>query len=196
MLVNNNRPRDSYMNDITLREAPLSFTSNLGEGDDARKIDTLNLLPYAEALSEFIHDCESPMAIGIQGDWGIGRTSLMNMLRGSGDGAQSGLLNATTCKTISLDSWPYSQFNQDDNMVVACLYALTHDLGKALETDAGIDAAELKLRFDAASQKLILVMEQLRGLAQGAASQGKSGGSLIDISGQMLSFRSDFEKLG
>jgi len=183
------------MNDITLREAPLRFTSNLSEGDEARKIDTLNLLPYAEALSEFIHDCESPMAIGIQGDWGIGRTSLMNMLRGSGDGAQSGLLDAATCKTISLDSWPYSQFNQDDNMVVACLYALTHDLGKALEGETGIDATELKLRFDAASQKLIAVMEQLRELAQGTAGQGKNGDSLIDISGQMLSFRSDFEKL-
>ena len=183
------------MNDITLREAPLSFTSNLGEGDEARKADTLNLLPYGEALSEFIHDCESPMTIGIQGDWGIGRTSLMNMLRGSGDGEQSGLLNAATCKTISLDSWPYSLFNQDDNMVVACLYALTHDLGHALETEAGIDAEELKSCFDAASHKLIVIMEQLRELAQGLASEGEHGKSFIDISGQMLSFRSEFERL-
>jgi hypothetical protein len=33
------------MNDVTLREAPLRFTSSLGEGDEARKADTLNLLP-------------------------------------------------------------------------------------------------------------------------------------------------------
>ena len=33
------------MNDITLREAPLRFTSNLEEGDEARKADTLNLIP-------------------------------------------------------------------------------------------------------------------------------------------------------
>ena len=121
------------MSDVTLREAPLRFTSNLGEGDEARKVDTLNLLPYAEALRDFIHDCESPMTIGIQGDWGIGRTSLMNMLRGSVDGQQSGLLDASLCKTINLDSWPYSQFHQDDNMVVACLYALTQELGQVLE---------------------------------------------------------------
>ena len=183
------------MNDVTLREAPLSFTSNLGEGDEARKVDTLNLLPYAEALSEFIHDCESPMTIGIQGDWGIGRTSLMNMMRGSGDGVQSGLLDARICKTISLDSWPYAQFNQDDNMVVACLYALTHDLGRTLETEPGIDAAVLKTRLDAASDKLIVVMEQLRALAQGRASGSEHGQSFIDISGQMLNFRSEFEGL-
>ncbi len=183
------------MNDVTLREAPLRFTSNLGEGDEARKVDTLNLLPYAEALSDFIHDCESPMTIGIQGDWGIGRTSLMNMLRGSGDGKQSGLLDGSLCKTISLDSWPYSQFNQDDNMVVACLYALTHELGQALEAEPGIDPAELKTRFEAASHKLVVVMEQLRELAQGAASSGQNEKSYIDISGQMLTFRVEFERL-
>lgn len=183
------------MKDVTLLEAPLRFTSNLCEGDEARKADTLNLLPYAEALRDFIHDCESPMTIGIQGDWGIGRTSLMNMLRGSGDGQQSGLLDASLCKTISLDSWPYSQFDQDDNMAVACLYALTNALGQVLENEAGIDAAELKARLEAANHKLIIVMEQIRELAQGRAVDSRHGKSYIDISGQMLNFRTRFERL-
>ena len=136
------------MNDVTLREAPLKFTSSLDQGDEARKADTLNLLPYAEAMRDFIHECESPMSIGIQGDWGIGRTSLMNMLRGSGDGQQSGLLDGNLCKTISLDSWPYAQFDQHDNMAVACLYALTNKLGQALENEPDIEAEELKTRLD------------------------------------------------
>ena len=42
------------MNKVTLREAPLRFTTNLDEDDKARRSDTLNLLPYAEALREFI----------------------------------------------------------------------------------------------------------------------------------------------
>ncbi len=183
------------MTDVTLREAPLRFTSNLGEGDEARKADTLNLLPYAEALRDFIQDCESPMTIGIQGDWGIGRTSLMNMLRGSGDGQQSGLLDTSLCKTISLDSWPYSQFHQDDNMVVACLYALTQELGLALEKEPGIGAEVLETRLEAAKRKLIIVMEQIRQHSRGTSDQGQGSKSYIDISGQMLSFRSEFEKL-
>ena len=124
------------MNDVTLREAPLSFTSNLDQDDKARKADTLNLLPYAEAMRDFIHECETPISIGIQGEWGIGRTSLMNMLRGDGGTRQSGLLDASLCKTISLDSWPYAQFAQNDNMAVACLYALTNGLGRVLEQGA------------------------------------------------------------
>jgi hypothetical protein len=183
------------MSDVTLREAPLRFTSNLGEGDEARKADTLNLLPYAEALRDFIHDCETPMTIGIQGDWGIGRTSLMNMLRGSGDGKQSGLLDADICKTINLDSWPYSQFDQDDNMVVACLYALTHDLGQVLEREPGVDQHQLKARLEAANQKLIVVMEQIRELVQGGAAEAADEKAYVDISGQMLQFKSAFEKL-
>ena len=183
------------MNDVTLREAPLRFTSSLEHGDEARKADTLNLLPYAEAMRDFIHECESPISIGIQGEWGIGRTSLMNMLRGSGDTRQSGLLDAGLCKTISLDSWPYAQFDQDDNMAVACLYALTHELGQVLEREPGIDATELKVQLEAANHRLVTVMQEIRELRQGNTDAHHNETSYFDISGQMLVFKTEFEKL-
>jgi hypothetical protein len=183
------------MNDVTLREAPLRFSSSLDKHDEARKTDTLNLLPYAEALRDFIHDCESPMSIGIQGEWGIGRTSLMNMLRGSESGRQSGLLDTNLCKTISLGSWPYSQFDEDDNMAVACLYSLTRELGEVLENEPGVDADQLHERLEAATSKLVVVMEQIRALARGRAGKSQDSASYIDIPGQMLKFRGLFENL-
>ena len=183
------------MKDVTLREAPLRFTTNLDQNDEARKADTLNLLPYAEAMRDFIHECESPISIGIQGDWGIGRTTLMNMLRGSRDDLQSGLLDANLCKTISLDSWPYAQFDQNDNMAVACLHSLTNQLGQVLEQQPGVDQASLKCRLEAANDKLVIVMQQLRELMQGLSNTREDGNSYIDISGQMLIFRAEFEKL-
>ena len=183
------------MNDVTLREAPLRFTSSLEHGDKARSADTLNLLPYAEAMRDFIHTCETPVSIGIQGEWGIGRTSLMNMLRGSEEGRQCGLLDAGRCKAISLNSWPYAQFDQDDNMAVACLYALTYELGQALEHEAGIDPAELKLRLESANHKLLTVLQEIRELRQGRAGAYGQGNPYIDISGQMLNFRAEFEQL-
>jgi len=183
------------MNDVTLREAPLTFTSSLEAGDAARRADTLNLIPYAEALRDFIHECETPVSIGIQGEWGIGRTSLMNMLRGGRDGPQSGLLDAGRCRSISLDSWPYAQFGQDDNMAVACLFALTSQLGRVLESVPGIDMAELKLRLESANHKLLSVMQEIRESRQGRAAAQKSDSTYIDISGQMLNFRTDFERL-
>jgi len=183
------------MSDITLREAPLRFSSNLGQGDEARKADTLNLLPYAEAMSDFIHDCETPICVGIQGEWGIGRTTLMNMLRGSETAGQSGLLDAGLCKTVSLDSWPYAQFDQHENMAVACFHAMTHTLGEVLQHEPGIDTAELKIRLEAAKNTLLIVMQQLRELAQGRGGSRQDGDSYIDVAGQMLIFKSEFAKL-
>ncbi|MCW8927106.1 MAG: KAP family NTPase [Xanthomonadales bacterium] len=183
------------MNDVKLRETPLRFSTDLAEGDPARKADTLNLLPYAEALRDFIHDCESPMTIGIQGDWGIGRTSLMNMLRGAGNLGKSGLLDAARCKAVSLDSWPYSQFNQDDHMVVACLYAITDGLGQAMKDSPGMDVQQLQAQLAAAQRKLIEVMQQIRELKQDKSADNQTGKSYIDISGLMLKFREEFEKL-
>lgn len=183
------------MNDVTLREAPLTFTSSLGEGDEARRADTLNLIPYAEALRDFIQECETPVSIGIQGEWGIGRTSLMNMLRGDGYGLQTGLLDAGLCRSISLDSWPYAQFGQDDNMAVACLFSLTSQLGQALGNVPGIDASELKLRLESANHKLLTVMQEIREFGRPGAGARNGEGAYVDISGQMLDFRIDFERL-
>lgn len=66
-----------------LHEAPLTFRPSLAEGHEETRRDTLKLLPYARALRDFILQSDTPMSIGIQGDWGIGKTSMMNMLRGS-----------------------------------------------------------------------------------------------------------------
>ena len=59
------------MTETSLREAPLVFRSALEEGHPERGTDTLRLLPWAEALRDFVHTCDTPMTVGIQGDWGI-----------------------------------------------------------------------------------------------------------------------------
>ncbi|HEY5466973.1 MAG TPA: P-loop NTPase fold protein, partial [Clostridia bacterium] len=51
----------------------------------AKKIteDIFNIKNYIEGLSSFILECNTPMTIAIQGDWGSGKTSMMNMVRES-----------------------------------------------------------------------------------------------------------------
>jgi tRNA A37 threonylcarbamoyladenosine biosynthesis protein TsaE len=46
-----------------------------------RAEDLLGLQQYAESLTQFILCCETPITIGIQGDWGAGKTSLMEMVQ-------------------------------------------------------------------------------------------------------------------
>lgn len=61
-------------NDLTgVRDVPI----------EAIEHDDLGLDRYARALGEFVLTCEMPMAVGIQGDWGSGKTSLMSLIENS-----------------------------------------------------------------------------------------------------------------
>ena len=55
----------------------------------AEEFDELNLFHYANVLGTFITECETPMTIGLQGDWGIGKTTLLNMLESELEKKQS-----------------------------------------------------------------------------------------------------------
>ena len=35
---------------------------------------------YVKGISKFIKECATPMTIAIQGDWGTGKTSLINLI--------------------------------------------------------------------------------------------------------------------
>ena len=43
--------------------------------------DTLKTGNYAKTLASFIKECDTPLTIGVQGEWGSGKTSLLNMVR-------------------------------------------------------------------------------------------------------------------
>ena len=45
--------------------------------------DLLGLEKYSTALSTFIADTNTPMTIGIQGEWGSGKTSLIHSIQSS-----------------------------------------------------------------------------------------------------------------
>lgn len=82
--------------------------------------DALGLSRYAEALGQFILVCDTPMTVGIQGDWGAGKTSLMNLIEG--------WLAAQTVKppppTLMLNTWQYAQLAAGDTLALVVLRAL------------------------------------------------------------------------
>ena len=43
--------------------------------------DIFKIEQYITGLCSFITDCNTPMTIAIQGDWGSGKTSMMQMIR-------------------------------------------------------------------------------------------------------------------
>ena len=59
------------------------MTSNVIDQPAKADEDRLNMKAYAGALTEFIANAQSPLTIALQGEWGSGKTSLMNALEAS-----------------------------------------------------------------------------------------------------------------
>jgi hypothetical protein len=90
-----------------------------GVGVNISNADTLGVKDFANALATFIQDCETPMTIGIQGDWGLGKTSLMNMI--------DAYLKGTYYKSFGIlwfNTWHYSMFHEDEYLSVAVISSL------------------------------------------------------------------------
>ena len=64
-------------------------------------IDTLKIKKHADALTKFIQHTATPLTIGIQGEWGSGKTSLLNAIYHS-------LENDGQYKQIWINSWEHS----------------------------------------------------------------------------------------
>lgn len=74
------------------------------------KEDLFHISTYAKSLCKYIENCSTPMTISIQGEWGSGKTSLMNII-------ESELCNkvdsADYFDSIWINTWEL--FLEDDN---------------------------------------------------------------------------------
>lgn len=80
--------------------------------------EPLGLSRYAIALRDFILDCETPITIGIQGDWGVGKTSLLNMVQ---DRLADKKHGSKMYPVIYFNTWQYAQLDQEDHLTIAML---------------------------------------------------------------------------
>ncbi len=74
--------------------------------------DLFNVEVYVNALCSFIMSCETPMTISIQGDWGSGKTSMMNMMMANLQG---------TVWPIWFNTWQFSQFDMGKDLVFSMM---------------------------------------------------------------------------
>lgn len=79
--------------------------------------DMLDMIKYVKGLENFVRKCPTPMSIAIQGDWGTGKTSTINMLKRRLEADKS-------IKCIYFNTWQYSQFNMADDLYVSFVNAL------------------------------------------------------------------------
>lgn len=72
-------------------------------GEDALKIES-----YTEALVDFIKRTDTPMTIGVQGEWGSGKTSLLNQIWNQLDKINKTDETIPDFRQIWINSWEHS----------------------------------------------------------------------------------------
>ena len=84
------------------------------------KDDKLNYNKYSMGLAKFVSECETPLTVGIQGQWGTGKTSLMKLLRSE--------LQSREIATSWVNTWEYSLFNGARETTPQILFGMISEL--------------------------------------------------------------------
>ena len=87
--------------------------------------DLLESEKYANALSSFILESDTPLTIGMQGEWGTGKTSLMYMIREKLDSFSE---ENDAIATSWVNTWEYSMFKGVDQTTPAVLKGMLEKL--------------------------------------------------------------------
>lgn len=163
-----------------------------------REDESLGVGMYADILARFITSCETPITIGIQGDWGIGKTSMLNMVRE--------LLAPTPRRkakyhVIYFNTWQYSQFQQEQFLGLSILKGIMAEVQnldslKEMRKDEKVRSAVKS--FGRFITKLgNQVMQEHTGLDIQAAVEGGDEVSFLhnDIVTQIRQMKEEFRNL-
>ena len=171
----------------------------VGLTDDPATRDDLGVSSYYVGLSDFIEGCPTPMTVALQGDWGTGKTTAMQMVRYHLEQV------APTAKVVEFNTWQYSQFDLGDRLVFTLLQAILEKIAPPLRVAASHELLKKALRFVAGGTgaAVRLVVSTAGGQPGQAAVELVDAGMAavkdeapdIDVTEQLVDIRADFAKI-
>lgn len=98
----------------------------VGQPDEPAVVDEFEIEDYIGGLAEFIEECNTPLTLSIQGSWGTGKTSIMNLVnnRLKEDNAEKG----ERIIPIWFNTWQFSQFNMSEQLPISLISSLINKL--------------------------------------------------------------------
>lgn len=139
--------------------------------------DQLGLSNYIMALCSFIKTAQTPMTIAVQGEWGCGKTSLMNSLYAhccanfippsSDEPPQERLLDEDESRPylgVWVNTWQYSMLKNDSDAQVAVIKGVAREMNAQMDKLLGSSTTAREV-----GRKL---MNSLGGIALTAAKVG------------------------
>ena len=98
--------------------------------------DLFGIDRYSKGLIRFIEQSETPITIAIQGEWGSGKTSLMNTLQhelcGKNHDTQQGSSNNGNFYGIWINTWQFSLMQNEEQTLVAIVSSITSQVAQII----------------------------------------------------------------
>ena len=89
--------------------------------------DRLGINNYANALKTFIEKTDTPMTVGIQGEWGSGKTSLLNQIKEE-------LSSSKEIRQIWINSWENSLMATPEEALIKIINEIIKDFNSICDS--------------------------------------------------------------
>lgn len=148
--------------------------------------DLLGQKNYIDAFSAFIKDAETPMTIAVQGEWGCGKTSLMNAIANEVCANYYALCSSESSAEVAVEqkdrpylgiwinTWQYSLLKSNSEAQIAVIKGVARELSAQMDKLMGTSAVVKE-----AGRRLI---SSIGGIALTAAKVGASAAGLNPLS--------------
>lgn len=89
----------------------MSDDKRIGVNDRSATEDKLGCQKYYDGIADFILHCDTPMTVAIEGDWGSGKSSAMNIIQKKLK--EKNDLGETRCILVSYNAWKFSKYGTE-----------------------------------------------------------------------------------
>jgi len=150
---------------------------NPGEEDDKLGIER-----HAAALTKFIRHTATPLTIGIQGEWGSGKTSLLNSIYSS--------LENDKYLQVWINSWEHSLLSSPEETLIKIINEILHEMLK------GDISNQRKKQIQTSAANLIKGALRVSATIVGGAAGGKEMDKIVgDDTNSIKSLRNNLREL-
>ena len=101
--------------------------------------DLFGIEKYQDALVEFIKESNTPLTIALQGEWGSGKTSLMNML-------EDELCSKGNFYRVWINSWQYSLMKTPEESVLKIVEGIIEQILQTISDNDGKNETLKKMK--------------------------------------------------
>lgn len=129
--------------------------------------DFLGIDNHAQALTNFIKSCQTPLTIGIQGEWGSGKTSLLNSI--------SNKLGDKEYKIITINAWEQALLSKPEETLLKIVNEIINNLTEELS-----DKEKYKTKISQNFEKITKGALRVAGAAIGGSSTADVVKDLMD----------------